>query len=132
MNRIIVLGRLVKDPEVRYTTSGRVVCQFTLAVDRPFVNQEGQRESDFIPVIIWGKTAETCGNNLLKGHRALVEGRLQIRSFEGKDGIKRYVSEVIADHFEFVERKDYVANANSKEYSNTYDSSIPFNEDIQF
>ena len=132
MNRIILLGRLVRDPEVRYTPNGRVVCKFTLAVDRPFLNQEGQREADFIPVIIWGKTAETCGNNLLQGHRALIEGRLQIRSFESKDGIKKYATEVIADHFEFVERKEYTANSANKDYSKTYESSIPFNEDIQF
>ena len=63
MNKIILLGRLTRDPEVRYTATGRVVCQFTLAVDRPFANQEGQREADFIPVVIWGKNAETCGNS---------------------------------------------------------------------
>ena len=86
MNKIILLGRLTRDPEVRYTPTGKVVCQFTLAVDRPFANQEGQREADFIPVVIWGKQAETCGNSLTKGQRALVEGRLQIRSYDGKDG----------------------------------------------
>ena len=72
MNKIILLGRLTRDPEVRYTPTGKVVCQFTLAVDRPFANQEGQREADFIPVVIWGKQAETCGNSLTKGQRALV------------------------------------------------------------
>ncbi len=105
MNKIILLGRLTKDPEVRYTSTGKVVCQFTLAVDRPFANQEGQREADFIPVVIWGKQAETCGNSLSKGQRALVEGRLQIRSYDGKDGVKRWITEVIADRFEFIERK---------------------------
>ena len=105
MNKIILLGRLTRDPEVRYTSTGKVVCQFTLAVDRPFANQEGQREADFIPVVIWGKQGETCGNYLTKGQRALVEGRLQIRSYDGKDGNKRWVTEVIADRFEFIERK---------------------------
>ena len=71
MNKIILLGRLTRDPEVRYTPTGKVVCQFTLAVDRPFANQEGQREADFIPVVIWGKQAETCGNSLTKGQRLL-------------------------------------------------------------
>ena len=94
MNKIILLGRLTRDPEVRYTPTGKVVCQFTLAVDRPFANQEGQREADFIPVVIWGKQAETCGNSLTKGQRALVEGRLQIRSYDGKDGNKRWITEV--------------------------------------
>ena len=105
MNKIILLGRLTRDPEVRYTSTGKVVCQFTLAVDRPFANQEGQREADFIPVVIWGKQGETCGNYLTKGQRALVEGRLQIRSYDGKDGNKRWVTEVIADRFEFIEVK---------------------------
>ena len=106
MNRIILLGRLVRDPEVRYTPSQRVVCQFTIAVDRPFANQDGQREADFIPIVIWGKQAETAGNSLSKGQRVLAEGRLQIRSYDAKDGSKRYITEVIADRFEFIERKD--------------------------
>ena len=84
MNKVILMGRLTKDPDVKYTQTGKVVTQFTLAVDRPFTNQEGQREADFIPVVIWGKIAELCGNSLTKGQRALVEGRLQIRSYDAK------------------------------------------------
>lgn len=147
MNRIILLGRLVRDPEVRYTPNGRVVCQFTLAVDRPFANQEGQREADFIPVVIWGKQAETCGNSLTKGQRALVEGRLQIRSYDAKDGNKRYVTEVVADRFEFIERKgDFAgrssqgqqgyAPAASMDTNNggmeSFGSAVPFDEEIPF
>ena len=149
MNRIILLGRLVRDPEVRYTPNGRVVCQFTLAVDRPFANQEGQREADFIPVVIWGKQAETCGNSLTKGQRALVEGRLQIRSYDAKDGTKRYVTEVVADRFEFIERKGDFANRSSQApqaaYApaagsntdnvggmETFGSAVPFDEEIPF
>lgn len=146
MNRIILLGRLVRDPEVRYTPNGRVVCQFTLAVDRPFANQEGQREADFIPVVIWGKQAETCGNSLTKGQRALVEGRLQIRSYEAKDGTKRTIAEVIADRFEFIERKGdfagrssqapqgYAPAANTNNGSNmeSFGSAVPFDEEIPF
>ena len=105
MNKIILMGRLVRDPEVRYTQTGKVVCQFTIAVDRPFSNQEGQREADFIPIIVWGKQAELCGNSLTKGQRVLVEGRLQIRSYDAKDGSKRWVTEVIANSFEFIERR---------------------------
>ena len=107
MNKVFLLGRLTKDPEVRYTNTGKVVTQFTIAVDRPYVNNEtGQREADFFPVVIWGKSAETAGNSLLKGQRVLVEGRVQIRNYEAKDGTKRWVTEVIADRFEFIERKD--------------------------
>ena len=105
MNKIILLGRLTKDPEVRYTQSGKVVAQFTLAVDRPFTGANGQKEADFIPVVIWGKSAELVGNSLSKGQRALVEGRVQIRSYDANDGSKRWVTEVIADRFEYIECK---------------------------
>ena len=111
MNTAFLLGRLVRDPEVRYTTTGKVCTQFTLAVDRPFTNQDGQREADFINIVIWGKTAELAGNSLQKGHRVLVRGRIQTRSYDAKDGSKRYVTEVIADNMEFIERKGYTSGA---------------------
>ncbi len=138
MNKIILMGRLVRDPEVRYTQTGKVVCQFTLAVDRPFTNQEGQREADFIPVIVWGKQAELCGNSLTKGQRALVEGRLQIRSYDAKDGSKRWVTEVIANNFEFIERKgDFgghtaADNGAHKSDMESFGSPVPFDEEIPF
>ena len=120
MNKAIISGRLTREPDVRYTTTGKVVCQFTLAVDRPFTNQDGQKEADFINIVVWGKIAELCGNSLAKGHRALVEGRLQIRSYDGKDGAKRYVTEVVAKSVEFLERKGYTpgnGSANSAQPS---------------
>lgn len=139
MNKVILLGRLTRDPEVRYTQTGKVVCQFTLAVDRPFGNQEGQREADFIPVVIWGKQAETCGNSLSKGQRVLIEGRLQVRSYDAKDGTKRYVTEVIADRFEFIERKgDAAAHGGSTSPAaesgsmESFGSAVPFDEEIPF
>ena len=104
-NHITLLGRLTKDVEIRTTPSGKTVASLVLAVDRPFLGQDGKREADFIPVVIWGKTAEMVGNSCAKGHRLLVEGRLQIRNYEGKDGQKRYVAEVIVNSFEFIERK---------------------------
>ena len=114
MNKITVLGRLTKDPDVRYTPSQKVVCSFTLAVPREFRNPEtNERETDFIPVVVWGKTAELCGNSLAKGHRLLVEGRLQIREFTGKDGQRRWITEIIARSVEFIERKaDVTATEN--------------------
>lgn len=124
MNKVILLGRLVKDPDVRYTPTGKVVAQFTIAVNRPFSTQDGQQEADFIPVVIWGKQAETLGNSVTKGQRLLVEGRLQIRSYDAKDGSKRYVTEVIADRFEFIEKK-----GNEKPgigSSQPFDDNIPF------
>lgn len=115
MNKIMVLGRLTKDPEVRYTPSQKVVCSFTLAVDRDFKNPEtGEREADFIPVVVWGKTAELCGNSLAKGQRLLAEGRLQIRSFDGKDGARHWISEIIASRVEFIERKGDVKAKDEK------------------
>jgi single-strand DNA-binding protein len=105
MNKIVILGRLTKDPDVKYVASGKAVATFTMAVDRPFTGQDGKREADFIPVVIWGKTAELVGNSCAKGHRLLVEGRLQIRNFDAKDGTKHWVTEVIANSVEFIERK---------------------------
>ncbi|MCK4259406.1 MAG: single-stranded DNA-binding protein [Halanaerobiales bacterium] len=81
LNRIILIGRLTRDPELRYTTNGTAVASFALAVERPFVNQQsGQRDADFIDVVVWRKMAETCANHLGKGRLVAVEGRLQIRS----------------------------------------------------
>lgn len=128
MNKIVLLGRLAKDVEVKYTPSQKVVCSFTLAVDRPFLNQEGQREADFIPVVVWGKVAELCGNSLAKGHRILVEGRLQIRSYDGKDGNRHWVTEVIANSVEFIERKSDAKNANMTNIG----KEVPFDEDVPF
>lgn len=91
MNRIILLGRLVKDPEVRVTTTDKTVCTFTLAVDRPFSGKDGQKEVDFINIVAWNKTAEVVGNNVSKGQRLLVEGRLQIRKYQDKQGQNRTV-----------------------------------------
>lgn len=104
-NHIELLGRLTKDPEIRYTPNQKVVATFTLAVDRPFTGADGKKEADFIPCVVWGKPAELIGNSCAKGHRLFVEGRLQIRNFDGKDGQKRYVTEVIVSSFEFIERK---------------------------
>ena len=105
MNKIVILGRITKQVDVRYTPSQKVVASLTLAVDRPFLGQDGKREADFIPVVIWGKTAELVGNSCAKGHRLLVEGRLQIRNFDAKDGTKHWVTEVIANSVEFIEKK---------------------------
>ena len=133
MNKIIIMGRVTKQVDVRYTPSQKVVCSFTLAVDRPFLNQEGQREADFIPVVVWGKAAELCGNSLAKGHRILVEGRLQIRSYDGKDGNRHWVTEVIANSVEFIERKAE-GSAGRPPHAKMTDigQSVPFDEDVPF
>lgn len=112
MNKVVLIGRLTRDPEVRYTPSQKVVCSFTLAVDRPYQNQQGQKEADFIPIVLWGKTAEVAGNSLSKGHRLGVSGRMQTRNYDDKDGKKVWVTEVVGDSIEFLEKKEASANRN--------------------
>lgn len=103
LNRIVLIGRLTRDPELRYTPSGVAVTQFTLAVDRPFTNQQGAREADFINIVTWRQLAENCANYLRKGRLAAVDGRLQIRSYDNNEGRKVYVTEVIAENVRFLE-----------------------------
>lgn len=132
MNKIILLGRLVKDPEIKYTPSEKCVAQFSIAVNRPTKNSEGQYEADFINIVAWNKTAELIGNYVHKGQRILVEGRLQIRSYTAQDGSKRSATEVIADRVEFIETKEKNApQAKPDDFSNMgaaqpFDMNIPF------
>lgn len=136
MNKVVLLGRLTSDPTVRYTQTGKVVTQFTLAVDRPFKDADGNKETDFIPVVVWGKAAELVGNSCQKGHRLLVDGRLQIRSYDAKDGTKRWVTEIIANSVEFIERKasggGAAASAGDKGGFETFGTAVPFDEEIPF
>jgi single-strand DNA-binding protein len=103
LNRVILIGRLTRDPELRYTPSGVAVTQFTLAVDRNYSNQQGEREADFIPVVTWRQLAETVANYLRKGRLAAVEGRIQVRSYDNNEGKRVYVTEVVADNVRFLE-----------------------------
>jgi single-strand DNA-binding protein len=103
LNRVILIGRLTRDPELRYTPAGVAVTQFTIAVDRPFTSQGGEREADFIPVVTWRQLAETCANYLRKGRLTAVEGRIQVRNYENNEGKRVYVTEVIADNVRFLE-----------------------------
>lgn len=110
LNRVILIGRLTRDPELRYTASGVAVTSFTLAVDRNFVNQQGERGTDFIRVTVWRKLAETCANHLGKGRLVAVEGRLQTRTYEA-EGQKRTATEVVADDVRFL---DWPKDANGQ------------------
>ncbi|WP_137744562.1 single-stranded DNA-binding protein [Robertmurraya siralis] len=105
MNRVILVGRLTKEPELRYTPNGVPVATFTLAVNRPFSNQQGEREADFINVVVWRKPAENAANFLKKGSLAGVDGRIQTRNYEGQDGKRVYVTEVVAESVQFLEPK---------------------------
>ncbi len=102
LNRIVLIGRLVRDPELRYTGSGTAVSNFTLAVDRQRPNTQGKREADFIRIVAWSKQAETCSNYLSKGRLVVVDGRLQIGQYQGQDGQKRISAEVIAESVRFL------------------------------
>ena len=136
MNKIILMGRMVRDPEFRVTPSEKSVCTFTLAVDRTFSTE---KEADFINIVVWGKAAELCGNSLSKGHRLLVDGRLQIRNYVAKNGEKRYVTEVIANSVEFIEKRESnlheTQNANEEKSSmEGFGKAVAFDEagDIPF
>ena len=106
INQCVLIGRLTADPELRYTSgSGTPVANFTLAVDRPFTNSEGERETDFIPVVVWRKLAENCANYMQKGSLCAVTGRLQIRGYEDKDGNKRKAAEIVAENVRFLDNR---------------------------
>ena len=106
LNRVILIGRMTREPEMKYTTSGTAVANFTLAINRKF-NKE---ETDFIDIVVWRQSAEFCANYGAKGRLAMVEGRLQIRTYEAKDGTKRKVAEVVADDVRFLDKQQGAGN----------------------
>ena len=118
MNKAILIGRLTRDPELRYTSSNRAVCQFTIAIDRPFTNQStGQREADFINVVVWDKQAENVGKYITKGRLIAVEGRIQTRNYDNNEGRKVYVTEVVATNIQFLESKNATQTGGGNNFS---------------
>ena len=113
LNRIILMGRLTRDPELRRTQSGISVTSFTLAVDRDFKGQSGERDTDFIDIVAWRQTAEFVSKYFAKGRMAIVEGRLQIRDWKDKDGNNRRSAEVYADNVYFGDSKRDGANTSN-------------------
>ncbi|CAM3193403.1 single-stranded DNA-binding protein [Filibacter tadaridae] len=109
INRVVLVGRLTKDPELKYTQTGIAVTRFTLAVNRAFQNAQGEKEADFISCVAWRKQAENVANFLRKGSLAGVDGRIQTGSYEGQDGKRVYTTEVVADSTQFLEPRN--ANA---------------------
>ena len=105
MNKVFLIGRLTRDPELRYTGSNLPVATFSLAVNRNFANQAGEREADFINIVVWRKQAENVKNYLSQGSQVAIDGRIQTRSYDGEDGKKRYITEVIADNVQFLDSK---------------------------
>lgn len=125
INNVVLIGRLVKDVELRYTPSNIAVATFTLAVNRNFKRENGEREADFINCIMWRKQAENLANWTKKGQQIGITGRIQTRNYENQQGQRVYVTEVVADSFQVLEKRDQSAN-----YSNM-DSQIPPSYDSQ-
>ncbi len=105
MNKVFLIGRLTRDPELRYTDSNVPVASFSIAVNRNYTSQSGEREADFINIIVWRKQAENIKNYIKKGSQVAIDGRIQTRNYE-KDGVKRYVTEVVADNVQFLDTKN--------------------------
>lgn len=105
LNRVVLVGRLTKDPDLRYTPNGVAVANFTLAVNRPFSNQSGEKEADFINCVVWRKPAENLANYMSKGSLVGVDGRVQTRSFDNQEGNRVYVTEIVADSVQLLETK---------------------------
>ncbi|NLI92898.1 MAG: single-stranded DNA-binding protein [Peptococcaceae bacterium] len=134
LNRVVLIGRLTKDPELRYTPNGVAVASFTLAVDRTYKNAQGERETDFIPCVVFRQLAELCANYLAKGRLAAVDGRIQVRSFEGQDGQRRWVTEVLGENVRFLSPKDN-NNTSSSAGSDDFGSfahEVSLDDDIPF
>lgn len=128
INRTILVGRLTRDPELRYTQGGTAVASFTLAVNRTFTNSQGEREADFINCVIWRKAAENFANFTNKGSLVGIDGRLQTRNYENKQGQRVYVTEVVAENFSLLESK----NANSSDNTNNNPNNQSNNSNNQY
>lgn len=126
MNKVILIGRLTKDPELRYTPSGSAVATFILAVNRTFTNQQGEREADFINIVVWGKPAENCANYIVKGSQVAIDGRIQVRTYETQEGQKRWVTEVVANSVQFLDSR---GKKGDKPEDSNIGREVDFNED---
>ncbi|MHA6124517.1 single-stranded DNA-binding protein [Enterococcus mundtii] len=125
INNVTLVGRLTKDPDLRYTSSGKAVAGFTLAVNRRFTNQAGQREADYIQCVIWGKSAETLANYAKKGSLIGIVGRLQSRSYENNEKQRVYVTEVVVETFQLLEPRTVNEQRQSSQNNQQNDNSDP-------
>lgn len=129
INRAVLTGRITRDPELRYTQNGTAVVQFTLAVDRQFRNQDGEREADFINCVIWRKSAENFANFTHKGSKIGVDGRIQTRSYENQQGNRVYVTEVIVDSFALLDSlQDSQQGSAPQNQNNSYQNGFNNNQ----
>ncbi|MDT2829738.1 single-stranded DNA-binding protein [Vagococcus carniphilus] len=129
INNVVLVGRLTRDPELRFTSNGSAVASFNLAVNRNFTNQSGEREADFVNCVIWRKPAETLANYAKKGTLIGVVGRIQTRNYENQQGQKVFVTEVVCDNFQLLERRD--ASESQTNNSSTNQESSSFNQNNQ-
>lgn len=125
LNRVVLIGRLTKDPELRYTPNGVAVATFTLAVNRSRLNQQGEREADFIPIVVWQKQAENCANYIGKGSLVAVDGRIQVRTYDTQDGQRRWITEVIAENVRFLDKREN----GGKQGTESLGSEVSFSDD---
>lgn len=132
LNKIFIMGRLTRDPELRRTDSGTAVTSFALAVDRDFKGKNGEKETDFIEVVAWRNTAEFVAKYFAKGRAAVVEGRLQIRDWKDKEGNNRRNAEVIADNVYFADSKRDDANNAASYPAQNFDEIDEYDEDVPF
>lgn len=139
INNVVLVGRTTKEPDLRYTSNGTAVANFTLAVNRTFTNQDGEREADFINCVIWRKAAENLANMVGKGAQIGVTGRIQTRNYENKEGQRVFVVEVVAENFQMLESRNKqnsqnnvnagASNNNLNEYSKNQQNSTQNNSD---
>ena len=130
MNKVILIGRLTRDPELRTIATGNATTSFTIAVNRNFTNQNGEREADFINCVAWRKQAENVAKYCTKGSQVAVEGRIQTRNYDAQDGTKRYVTEVIADNVTFLSSRaggSQIPESSSNTSSYTANNAVPNN-----
>ncbi|MDW4192835.1 single-stranded DNA-binding protein [Staphylococcus saprophyticus] len=132
INRVVLVGRLTKDPEFRTTPSGVNVTNFTLAVNRTFTNAQGEREADFINVVVFRKQAENVNKYLFKGNLAGVDGRIQSRSYENNEGKRVFITEVVANNVQFLEPKNTNSNQQSSKQANAFDNNDIDDRDLPF
>lgn len=133
MNKIVLIGRLVRDPELRFSPgTGTAISRFTIAVNRR-KKEDGTQEADFIPCVAWRKQAENLANYQKKGNQIAVTGRIQTRSYDGKDGIKRYVTEVIAEEIQFLDKVNREINQSSgADYDSVWSDPVDDDDEIPF
>ncbi|MFR3684871.1 MAG: single-stranded DNA-binding protein [Enterococcus sp.] len=132
INNVVLVGRLTKDPDLRYTANGTAVASFTLAVNRNFKNSDGQQEADFINCVIWRKSAETLANTVRKGQQIGLTGRIQTRSYDNQQGQRVYVTEVVAESFNYLEKRENGQSNNQQQnsnYQNTNNQNSNFDRD---